>query len=294
MMRLVTTITSDGLHLSGLLSEPETKAKAIIIHIHGMGGDPYSNEWYEHFHTGFSQHGISFLSVQHRGTGSITQFYQEPGEYLNYGNAFELVEDCVYDIQAWVEFAKEQGYKDICLSAHSLAPSKVVYYMNQKTDPSIKGLIFVSPVDMVGIGEATNEDFQGMMEEAKNLMQEGKEYHLLSQLESGEYYLSAKTFLNLFAQSSPADVFCYTDRNHDWSALQSISVPVFGIFGTADSPITTICDAQNAAEAFKTHSTSAAFVQTIIYEDASHAFDGFEQDIVRDVELFITEHCTNT
>ena len=68
--------------------------------------------------------------------------------YPSYGNALEIFEESVFDIDAWVLFAKNLGYKEIYIQAHSLAPSKVVYYMNQKSHDFIKGLVLISPADM--------------------------------------------------------------------------------------------------------------------------------------------------
>jgi hypothetical protein len=49
-MRIIKSKTADELKLTGFLSEPETPTRKIVIHIHGMAGSPYDNEWYSDFH----------------------------------------------------------------------------------------------------------------------------------------------------------------------------------------------------------------------------------------------------
>jgi len=45
-MNTIETTTSDGLILKGQLFEPINKSETIILHIHGMSGDIYTNSFY--------------------------------------------------------------------------------------------------------------------------------------------------------------------------------------------------------------------------------------------------------
>lgn len=285
---LVKTTTSDGLYLSGLLSQTDSRSK-LILHIHGMAGDPYTNSWYAGFHEFFPKNDFAFLSVQHRGTGSITQFAKDPDLYPSYGNALEIFEESVFDIDAWVLFAKNLGYKEIYIQAHSLAPSKVVYYMNQKEHDFIKGLILISPVDMYARPLAREELHNKVLAEAKRMIQDGKGKHLLSEILDNEYVLSANTYVNFFSKDSNCNVFCYTQRDHDWKYVNNIEVPVLIIGGTKDYALQVGNTIEGSIEILKSQLTKSPFVKTKMFEGADHSYDGFEKDIVEEVVKFIVE-----
>jgi len=210
-MRIVKTQTSDGYHFSGLLSEAKD-SKKIIIHIHGMAGSIVLEEYYEYMHDYYPKNGYSFLAGEHRGTGTMTGFIHEPEDIMG-GNAFEKFEDCIYDIQAWVDLAKENGYEEIWLQGHSLGPSKIAYYINQKGDESIKGLIFLSPADMIGLvhDEAGQKDHDILLPEAKKLVNDGRGQTILSHTLWEFDLLSAETYLSLFGDNAKTGIFNYAN-----------------------------------------------------------------------------------
>ncbi len=192
-MKIIKTETQDKLNLTGFISHTDNKEN-IIVHIHGMAGDPYTNNWYSYFHDKFPKNNYAFLVGNHRGTGSITSFAKN-NKPVNIGNAFELFEDSYYDIKAWVNLAFELGYKNIYLQAHSLGPSKVVYFMNNYDDiDKIKGLILISPVDMLGLVMSDAKSYNKLLSESKKLLSENKDNILLSNLVFEEYPMSAKSF----------------------------------------------------------------------------------------------------
>ncbi|MDX1535952.1 MAG: alpha/beta hydrolase [Candidatus Spechtbacterales bacterium] len=286
-MHFVSTKTSSGIQFSGLLSEPKKKTDKIIIHIHGMAGSHYENGWYQAFHDKYPKNEYAFLAGQHRGTGTITMFFQEPDHYPNYGNAFELFEYSVEDVDAWVNYARNLGYKEIYLQAHSFGPSKILYYVNQKPNHDIKALNLISPVDMLGFSINT-KNYSALLNEAEKFVAEGKEKQLLSNLLNGEYYISAQSFLNIFTSKSKSNILSYTDRKHDWSVVNNINLPVMLIGGTKDHGIEG--ESLTTKEAFaklKAELKQSPKVDSIIYEGADHSFDGFEDKIVKDFIKFV-------
>lgn len=294
-MNIVSTSSSDELQLTGFLSETSA-SKDIIVHIHGMGGDPYTNGWYPTFHKEYPNNNIAFLVGNHRGTGSITMFKQGNDKYPNYGNALETMEDSAIDIDAWVQYAVNLGYQNIHIQAHSLAPSKVVNYLNNVNHNYVKSLILISPCDMLGLTIYDQKLHNQLFQEARELVKSGKGDQLLSQMVDGDYYMSAKTYLNFFSDNSSCNIFCYTDRKHDWSKVNQITQPVLLIGGTNDSAMETLINSLEGFEILKKQLTNSSMVHSIVYENADHSFDGFEGQIVKDVVAFInsTSHLQNS
>jgi pimeloyl-ACP methyl ester carboxylesterase len=292
-MKIVKTKTSDGFHFKGLLSEAKD-SKKIIIHIHGMAGGVLLNEYYTDMHEYYPANGVSFLAGENRGTGTITEFVRDSSDGM-VGNAFEKFENCVLDIQAWVDFARQLGYEGVWLQGHSLAPSKITYYINQTLDHGIKGLIFISPSDMLGLVHDSEgkKDHDIMLPEAKRLVSEGKGTRLIDHKLWGGDLLSANTYLNFFDEGANTGIFNYANDSLGWNVVNSINIPVLAFSGTKDDGVAPIMDPKLAMEKLKSELKNSPRVETIVYEGAEHNFNGFGDKIVKEVINFVNSSETN-
>lgn len=108
---IVKVKTSDGLVLHGLLTEPTEHTKTIVIHIHGSSGNFYGNNYFELLTNSVFDLGIAYLSTNNRGN----HIYELEKGNVYYGVSLEKFEDCVLDINAWIEFALNKGYENIIL-----------------------------------------------------------------------------------------------------------------------------------------------------------------------------------
>jgi pimeloyl-ACP methyl ester carboxylesterase len=290
-MDTIKTTTSDGLIFNGLIFEPANKSDSIIIHIHGMSGDIYSNSFYPAMQRAYPDSGIAFLVGEHRGTHSITQFNTTGGKIKNIGNAYEIFEDSAMDIEAWVNKAVELGYKDIWLQGHSLGPSKIVNYLHTKNPINIKGLILLSPSDMLGLVKDPDglKDHQICLPEAIKLIEENKGNELLSHDLWGCMRLSANTYFNFFNDEANTAVFNYWNPDLAWEKVKSINIPTIAFTGTKDDGIVPVMDAYKAMEVFKNQLTNCPRIKTIVFENAVHDFTNFGEDITSTVINFIKE-----
>jgi len=289
-MQIVETKTSEGIKYKGLLSASKENSDRIIIHIHGMGGNIIYNDFYALMHKKYSENGTSFLVGEHRGS-EIIKGFERGDESVLLGNAFERFEDCVEDIQAWVNFALGKGYKKIWLQAHSLGPSKVAYYLSQKNHENIEGVIWLSPSDIIGLvryPEMINEH-KKLMKEAKELIKRGKGNELLSDKLWGEYLLSAKTYVNFFENTANTAIFNYGDKSLGWKVVNDINLPALAITGTQDDGIKPVIDPKEAMVLLQSELKNSPKVKTVVYEGAEHSFNGFEEKIVNDVLDFISK-----
>jgi len=286
-MKIIKTKTSDGFQFDGLLSEAETSEK-IIIHIHGMAGSILLEEYYIHMHEYYPSNGYSFLAGEHRGTGMVTDFAKNDPDSIR-GNAFEKFEDCVLDIQSWIDYAKSLGYEEIWLQGHSLGTSKVTYYVNQVKDHGVAGLILLSPSDMIGLvhDPEGQKDHDILFPEATKLVSEGKGQELLSRKLWGYNMLSASTYLNFFGDNARGAIFNYGDESLGWDVVNSLYIPVIAFTGTKDDGIAPVMEAHEAMKKLESELKNSPKVKTVVYEDAEHSFSGFGEKIVTDVIEFI-------
>ncbi len=161
--------TPDNLPLYGLYNNAN-KSKTILINVHGTASNFYENYFMALLAESLEKKGISTLSTNNRGA-SVMQVYPHAGA------AIENFEDCVLDIDAWVDYALSQGYKNIILQGHSLGTEKVVYYMNKgKNAKKINIIILLSPADSYGYTTErclNKKELDELFEEAKMLVSRG-------------------------------------------------------------------------------------------------------------------------
>src|SRR3989344_1753317 len=128
--------TPDNITLFGFLSESSNK-DIILINIHGTGSGFYVEEFESEFTERLPKLDVSTLFTNNRGNYTM-ESWQETGA------AVEKFENCLIDIDAWIEFALQKGYKQIILQGHSLGTEKVVYYMEKgKYKDRVVGVILL-------------------------------------------------------------------------------------------------------------------------------------------------------
>ncbi|MCJ7429312.1 MAG: DUF1749 domain-containing protein [Candidatus Nanohaloarchaeota archaeon QJJ-5] len=281
--QFVETTTDDGLCLQGLFAEADTET--VVVHFHGMSGNLFENQFVQTMLSDYPENDISFLTVEQRGSELMRWFDTVDGDSRKIGNAHEQFEDAEYDIKAWIDFLDDAGYETIIVQGHSLAPSKITYYMSETDDDRIDGLVFISPSEMQGlvVHESTPEH-EDLLAEARRHVEDGNEDQLLSDELWGWAVLSAGTYLNFFGDDAQTDIFTYSQPENDFSAVDAIDVPLIAFLGTEDDGIVTPPEAclsmlEEAAEA------CPAF-EGIVFDGADHSYAGFGNSIVSEVRTF--------
>ena len=271
--------TEDKLILQGLLHEPDTPTKNIILHIHGMSGNFYENRFLDPMAATFVKNNWAFLAPNTRGHDQIADIPVEGNseEFKRIGNTFEKFDECVLDIKCWLDFAQKQGFTNIVLQGHSLGCSKIVFYLYKTQDLRVKKLILASHADMVGFGERWKHHKE-MMTLAQSLVKEGRGEEILPKKFENWSYLSAQTFLDFHTRDNPIDVFNTYDRNSPSEALSAISIPTLAFLGSGkDSYLTKT--PQESLEIVKSKANNCPKFTTAVIKDAPHSYFGHEQEV---------------
>jgi pimeloyl-ACP methyl ester carboxylesterase len=286
--------TADGLELHGLLHEPEQKTDSILVHVHGMGGNFYENKFLDFIAKELTNSGIAFCTFNNRGCEFLKETYQTQSDgaskIVRVGTSYEVFEESVRDIESFTDFASSFGFSNIHLSGHSLGCSKVVYYMIEKNDVRIKSLLLLSPSDMLGLVRGDQDVFTKQISEAEELVAEGKGEQLLSDWLWGEYPISARSYLSLFADDAKDAIFNFYDKEDPLSSLSTITIPVYSAMGRKDDALTIPIEESFAR--LKDALVSSAKVKTEILGDANHGYRGHEQELAGAVKDWLLEVVT--
>lgn len=269
--------TRDGLWLYGLFLQ-SNKRDTVFINIHGTASNFYEEYFIEVLTGRFLQEGIAMLSTNNRGAG-VYDAYQKSGA------AVERFEDCIKDIDAWIEFVIKEGYKKIILSGHSLGTEKVVYYMsNGEYADKVKAVVLLAPADSHGSHRVLDGDInpryaevETLLTQSESLIKQGRSDEFLKRdaygSRNGVMPKSAESFANfLNADSKVLEGLPFATEKLE--AYSKIKVPILAVIG--DQKEYTAIPIAEALELMKRENGNTQVHQIM---DCDHDFQGKEDEL---------------
>lgn len=156
-MKKLDIITKRGSILDGVLF-PAMGADTVVIAITGIHGNFYSNPFYYTIGETLNEAGIDFIYAQTADAfGEIPTHNVKTGQEEVIGSWNEDFNNTDDDIEAYLNFAEEAGYKHIILAGHSLGANKVIYYLSRHHDPRIEQFILLSPANLEHLTSVVTE-----------------------------------------------------------------------------------------------------------------------------------------
>lgn len=281
---IVRVVTEDGHILHGLIFEPHKKTDSIIIHIHGSAGNFYQSSFYPALFGLARDLNVSFLSTNNRGTGV---YDTETGTKFR-GAAVEIFEECLLDIDSWIEFALSRGYKNIILEGHSFGTNKIQYYILQgKYRSKVKALILLGFTDSYGgqlaylnKNKINNED---VLQEADDLIKQNKPVNLLSNLfiNWGELPQAASSYKNFMSPESELSKILPIEGK-SLPNFAKIKVPILGIVGDRNE-----CTVINPQDAVNLLNRENKLASCYMIRDTDHSYSGKEKELVKLIKYFL-------
>lgn len=281
--------TKDKLELYGLFLEAP-KSKTVLINIHGTASNFYEEDFIKVLAEKLVTKNISLLSTNNRGT-SVYDPYQVSGA------AVEKFEDCLKDIDAWIELVLKQGYKKIILSGHSLGTEKVVYYMSHgKYKDKVSAIILLAPADSFGShrlhegkpNTKTTRRVDILLKKAEKLIQAGQGDKFLPRDAYGSHEgimpKSAASFVNFLGKNSKLTAALSFHKNK-LTAYSKITTPILAVIGD-QSEYTAI----PTAEALKLLERENKNTETYLFKNCDHDFQGQEAELAKTVIKFLIKN----
>ena len=282
---IVKVTSQDNFPLHGLLSEPKEKSDSIIIHIHGTAGNFYQSTFYPYLFSLAEELKIAFLTTNNRGSGV---YNIETGTKYR-GAAIEIFEDCLLDIDVWIELAFDRGYKSIILEGHSFGTNKIQYYtLNGKYKDKIRALILLGFTDSYGgqldYLKINNKQNEEILQEAKMLIKQNKPLQLLSDLyiNWGELPQSAQSYKNFMTPGSALSNILPLGQNKDLTNFKKITIPILGIVG--DTGECTVIQPKEAVDRLNRENKNA---ECFMIENCNHSYQGKEEDLTKIIRGFL-------
>lgn len=295
-LEFISFLTTDNLKLPGLLYQPNQTTKRAAVWLHGMGdnGSFYNPERINALGEALSEQGIAFLAFNNRGAHNSKSLrkvdetlLEEDRRYLG-GTHYELIADCVQDIDGAASYLREHGFSELYLMGHSTGANKIcAYHVRAKKNPFSK-YVLAGPGDDCGLffndlGERT---FKQALKYAKGKVAKQEELTTMPKY-TGMYAFSAQSALDILNPDGDYNTFPFFEATTKrigkkplFEEYSKIDIPTLIIFGDVDEYAYTAGGTVEALELFRAH-TNPNIVTSCSYQlvaDADHGFhDQFEQ-----------------
>lgn len=149
LQRPLSVATARGVLLSGVLFDAGQDADTVLIAITGIHGNFYSNPFYFNIGEILNGAGIDFVYAQTNdafGQMKTVNIKNGRGEIIgSWNERFAYAEE---DVEAYLDWAEEKGYKHIYLAGHSLGANKVLWYLSRHKDKRVEHFFLLSPANL--------------------------------------------------------------------------------------------------------------------------------------------------
>lgn len=178
--------TIDKINLPGLLYEPNSAADTAVIYLHGNGSSSvfYKSEEMNLFAQTFAKANMSFFPFNNRGAHYIKSLKKTINETIEreyYGTTYELIKECIIDIDSAIDYLKQKGYKKFLLMGSSTGANKIVVYNTYSRNINVIGYILLAGGDDTGIYymHYGHKKFNKILLKCKKMIAEGKARELV-------------------------------------------------------------------------------------------------------------------
>ena len=263
--------TLDGLKLPMVHFESDNKDICVIC-IHGMCGSIIDNYFATVWGKELSKNNIGFIYEHNRGHSIENDIVMKDGTYKRCGCMYEIFEESIYDIDLAINTSLEKGYKRIILLGHSYGCNKVIYYYYKK-HPNILGIVLASAPDMIGSHIMNQEDYEELLKEAKENIDNGEPNKLLHKMVEDYMYMSSQTYYNWYNLNSNLNNIPVVKNDNHWEQLESVDVPILTFSGSNEE------DYYLHLDLLKEKAINCNNFEYKIIENTSHTYPSKENEI---------------
>jgi len=231
---VVFTDAEDRLGLHGLFFRPDSPTAGLpVLWIHGLFASFYDNE-YVALGREMAGRGYTFLSANTRGHDFGAALRGPDGRPVTGGTAWESLQESPRDVGGWVDFLFAWGYRRVILAGHGLGARKAAFYLTERLDPRVAGLVVASPIVLKHPGGAPTEEERSLLSSARGMVASGRGRDLLPWPAEGCPF-SAATHVELEDPDAPfSNLFALTGHGRTTPLVAEVKVPILAFFGSQE------------------------------------------------------------
>jgi pimeloyl-ACP methyl ester carboxylesterase len=299
-LELVSLLSSDGIELPGLLFKPDTDTKKAAVWLHGMGDNAvfYKPEAINILARALTGKGIALLAFNNRGAHSAKslKFADEtlPEEDRRYqgGTYYELIAECVKDIDGAADFLKGQGFSTFYLAGLSTGANKICAYHARAGRNPFSKYVLAGPGDDTGLmfSELGAKKFWAALKYAASAV-DSDPLKVMPKY-TGMYPFSVQSARDILDPDGAYNTFPFYEAVHErigtkplFEEYRKIDRPTLIIIGGQDEYAERVGGAAKVIKLFMGNTSNAMLkkIDFITVPGADHAFSGHESDFAEQV-----------
>lgn len=280
--RLVRFEATDGVPLAGVLYEPQRASTRAVIFLHGTGGSSvFESKRTNVLAAELMREGVAYFPFNNRGAQVMRRAGSEMG-----GFSYELIRECVYDIDGAVRELRRRGYRDLTLIGHSTGANKIAVYDHHKPRNFIKRYVLLGGGDDTGLlyKELGARRFAAALTKARAMIKarRGEE---LAPSSISKLPISWRSFYDMANPDGDYNVFPFLEvlrgirlsRKPRFRYVRAIRKPALFLYGENDEYC--IDSASRTVAVLAEALGAKANVEIAILGDADHGFGGKESEL---------------
>ena len=288
-MDIINVITPRGLELKGAIFGDETN-DTVLIMVTGICSNVFQNELL--YTTGklLEENGISCIIAHAHDSFSCFAYSDFSIGKQRHAGVFNDDFNMVYeDVESYVKYAKDMGFKNIILGGHSLGSNKIIHYLGNTPDDFVDYFIVSSPVDIMHWWNVM-PNINKCCEMAKSWIEDGRGDDILPFLFGGFSPMTANTVLGFYNADNLKNCPVLSNQGETNSMYKIKPAGTF-IIGSKDS--VTGDSPKGFMETLNSWTKHPELNQVIEVPDASHIFFGKHDIYAQTVLNCIQTHfCT--
>lgn len=275
-MNIIKVKTKRGLELKGAFFEGSKDT--VLIMLTGICSNIFQNELL--YSTGklLQKNGISTIIAHAMDSFSCFAYSDLSTGKQKITGVFNDDFNFVYeDVESYVKYAKNEGFKNIILAGHSLGSNKIIHYLGNTPDSLVDYFIVSSPVDVMHWWKVM-PNIETCYNMAKEWAEKGKGDNILPFLFGGFSPMTANAVLGFYNANNLKNCPVLSGEG-EWNSLYNIKPVGTFIIGSKDS--VTGESPKKFMEELNSHTKNSEKNTVIEVEGASHIFYGMHEEYAR-------------
>ncbi len=269
-MEIIRVNTPRGLELKGAMWGNNTM-DTVVIMMSGICSNVFQNDLLPAAGELLSSNNIAFIAGHAMDAFSMIAYSDfSTGKQRYTGVVYDDFSLVYEDVEAYVKYAKELGFKNIVLAGHSLGSNKIINYLGNTADDFVDYFIVSSPVDLAYWWKVM-PNVSLCLETAKKFVEDGRGKEILPFLFGGFSPMCAETVLGFYN--------AYNLKNcpvisHDGETSSLYSIKISGSFVIGGKDSMAAGDPKGFMNQINACCKNPEANQVVVVPEASHIFYG--------------------
>ena len=285
-MEIIRVKTPRGLELKGAMWGSD-RMNTVVIMMSGICSNVFQNDLLTSTGGLLSKNNIAFIAGHAMEAFSCIAYSDfSTGKQKYTGVVYDDFSLVYEDVEAYVKFARDLGFKNIILAGHSLGSNKIIHYLGNTSDNFVDYFIVSAPVDLAHWFEVM-PNVKECIELAKKFVDENRGTEILPYLFGGFSPMSAETVLS-FYNAFNLKTCPVISNNGETASLFNIKVNGSFVIGEKDS--LTDGNPEGFMVKLNSYCKHPERNQVIVIPDASHIFYGKDKEYAQTILECVEKH----